>query len=108
MALFLILKPIAYFSGVYVFLYRNYCSSLDYDLMSSIWEKGISSLAGNLNSGRSYLIIAVSRNTNIFQKVSLKKLSIKWLWGKGYYLTFFGRVRMDMIMSGLSPKTIKA
>ena len=69
----------------------------------------ISILAGNLNSGRSYLIIAVSRNTNIFQKVSFKKLSIKWLWGKGYCLTFFGRVRMDMNKkSGLSPKTIKA
>ena len=34
-------------------------SSLDHDLMASIWEKAISILPGNLNSGRSYLIIAV-------------------------------------------------
>ena len=36
-----------------------YCSSLDHDLMASIWVKAISILAGNLNSGRSYLITAV-------------------------------------------------
>ena len=36
------------------FLSRNCWSSSDHDLMASIWEK-----AGNLNSGRSYLITAV-------------------------------------------------
>ena len=36
------------------FLSRNYRSFLDHDLMASIWEKSISILAGNLNSGRSY------------------------------------------------------
>ena len=35
------------------FLSRNYWSSSDYDLMTSIWENTISILAGNLNSGRS-------------------------------------------------------
>ena len=30
------------------------------DLMASIWEKAISILAGNLNSGRSYLITTVN------------------------------------------------
>ena len=41
------------------FLSRNYWSLLDNDLMTNIWEKAISILAGNLNSGRSYLITAV-------------------------------------------------
>ena len=41
------------------FLSRKYWSSLDNDLMASILEKAISILAGNLNSGRSYLIAAV-------------------------------------------------
>ena len=41
------------------FLSKNYWSSLDHDLMASIWEKAISVLAGNLNSGRSYFITAV-------------------------------------------------
>ena len=36
-----------------------YWSSLDHDLMASILEKAISILAGNLNSGRSYLITAL-------------------------------------------------
>ena len=35
---------------------------LDHDLMASIYEKDISILAGNLNSGRSYLITAVNKN----------------------------------------------
>ena len=43
------------------FLSRNYWSSLDHDLMASIWVKAISILAGNLNSGRSYLITAVCK-----------------------------------------------
>ena len=36
---------------------------LDHDLMAtaSIWEKSISILAGNLNSGRSYHIATVKR-----------------------------------------------
>ena len=42
------------------FLSRNYWSSLDHDLMASIWENAISILAGNLNSSPSYLITAVS------------------------------------------------
>ena len=37
-----------------LFLSRIYWSSLDQDLMASIWEKAISILAGNLNSFRSY------------------------------------------------------
>ena len=40
-------------------LSRNYWSSLDHDLMASIWEKVISILAGNLNPVRSYIITAV-------------------------------------------------
>ena len=41
------------------FLSRIYWSLLDHDLMASIWEKAISILAGNLNSGCSNLITAV-------------------------------------------------
>ena len=41
------------------FLSRIYWSSLDHDLMASIGEKASSILAGNLNSGSSYLITAV-------------------------------------------------
>ena len=41
------------------FLSNNYWSSWDHDLMARIWEKAISILSGNLNSGRSYLITAV-------------------------------------------------
>ena len=41
------------------FLSRIYWSFLDHELMTSIWEKAISILAGNLNSRRSYLITAV-------------------------------------------------
>ena len=42
-----------------IFLCRNYWRSLDHDLIASILEKDISILAGNFNSGRSYLITAV-------------------------------------------------
>ena len=48
------------------FLSRNYWSLLDHDLMASIWEKAISILAGNLNSGHSYLITAVRTMHFIF------------------------------------------
>ena len=41
------------------FLSRIYWSSLDHDLVASIFEKAISILAGNLNSRRTYLIKAV-------------------------------------------------
>ena len=62
-SVFLILKPISFLLVFCVhlawFLSRNYWSSLDHDLMASIWEKAISILAENLNSGRSYLITAV-------------------------------------------------
>jgi hypothetical protein len=46
-SVFLILKPISYLFGVLWigFLSRNYWSSLDNDLMVSIWEKAISILA---------------------------------------------------------------
>ena len=44
---------------VFDFLSRNYWSWLDHDPMASIWEKAISILAENLNSGHSYLITAV-------------------------------------------------
>ena len=58
----LIFKPISYLFGIYMacfYLSRNYWSLLDNDLTASIWEKAISILARNLNSGRSYLITAV-------------------------------------------------
>ena len=61
-SVFLILKSISYFFLAFIwlgFLSKNYWSSLDHDLMASIWEKAISISAGNLNSGRSYLITAV-------------------------------------------------
>ena len=57
-SVFLILKPIYYFFGL-VFYLETIGSSLDHDLMASIWEKAISILAGNLNSGHSYIITAV-------------------------------------------------
>ena len=60
------LKPISYFFGIYMacfFLSRIYWSSLDHSLIASIWEKAISILAVNLNSGRSYLITAVGKRT---------------------------------------------
>ena len=50
----------------FCFLSRNYWSSLYHDLMAIIWEKAISILAGNLNSGHSYLITAVIRGLHIF------------------------------------------
>ena len=46
------------------FFPRNYWSLLDHDLMTSIWETAISILAGNLNSGHSYLITAVKVSRN--------------------------------------------
>ena len=42
-------------------LNRIYWSSLDHDLTASIWEKAISILAGNLNSGRIYIITTVPK-----------------------------------------------
>ena len=42
-------------------------------MIASIWEKGISILAGNLNSDRSYLITAV---TGLFPDEILKKMSL--------------------------------
>ena len=58
--------------GLIFFLSRIYWSSLDHDLMASIWEKGISILAGNLNSGRSQLITAVPPGTlGIFGRLAL-------------------------------------
>ena len=62
LSLFLVLKPISYFFGVYMacfFLSRDYWSLSDHDLMASIWEKNILILAENLNSGRSYLITTI-------------------------------------------------
>ena len=52
------------FFGIYIawFLSRTYWSILDHDLTASIWEKAILILAGNLNSGPSYLITAVPGN----------------------------------------------
>ena len=57
---FMNLKPISYFFGIIClgFLSRIYWSSLDHDLMANTWEKAISILMGNLNSGCSYLITA--------------------------------------------------
>ena len=53
-SVFLNLKPISYSFG-----FRIYWRLLDHDLKSSIGEKAISILAGNLNSSRSYLTTAV-------------------------------------------------
>ena len=63
----LIFKPISYLFGIYMacfYLSRNYWSLLDNDLTASIWEKAISILARNLNSGRSYLITTVCESTD--------------------------------------------
>ena len=54
---------ISYTFGIFMdcfFLSRIYWSSLDYDLIARIWETVISFLAGILNSGPSYLTIAVA------------------------------------------------
>ena len=62
---FLNLKPISYFLGIYMacfILSRIYWSFLDHNLMASILEKATSILAENLNSGCSYLITAVLQN----------------------------------------------
>ena len=64
-SVFLSLKPILILLALIwlgFFLSRIYWSSLDHDLMASIWEKDISILAGNLNLGRSYFITAVKAN----------------------------------------------
>ena len=61
-SVFVNLKPISHFFGRLYglgFLSRNYWSWSHPNLMASIWEKVISILAGNLNSGRSYFITAV-------------------------------------------------
>ena len=61
-SVFLILKPISYFLAFMwlgFFLSRSYWSSLDHDLWASTWEKAISIMAWNSNSGRSCLIAAV-------------------------------------------------
>ena len=57
--------------------------------MASIWEKGISIMDGNLNSGRSYLIAAVwsGRTTNLlrsFEWVVWKKCRFRpsWLYSR--------------------------
>ena len=47
-----------YFFGVYVaWFFIQKLLELAHDLMASIWEKEISILGGNLNSGRTYIII---------------------------------------------------
>ena len=53
------LKQISYSFGIYGFLSRIHWSYLNHYLMANIWGKDILILAGNLNSGRSYLITAV-------------------------------------------------
>ena len=55
-SLFLNLKPF------FIFFWRLY----GFVLLSSIWEKATSILAGNLNSGPSYLITAVPRHCKSF------------------------------------------
>ena len=65
---FLNAKPISYFLGIYMACFalsRIYWCFLDHDLMASIWEKAISILAGNLNSGRSYLITTAASKVNL-------------------------------------------
>ena len=56
------------------FFSRIYWSWLDHDRIASIWEKAISILAENLNSGRSYLITAV------FEAEGMFALSFKCFW----------------------------
>ena len=41
--------------------------------MASIWEKAISILAGNLNSGRSYLITTVYSHTGLIYIMYLER-----------------------------------
>ena len=69
-SVFLIVKPISYFWRLYgLVFYLETIRVHDHDLMASIREKAISILAGNLNSGRSYLITAVLiffRCSNLF------------------------------------------
>ena len=65
------------------FLSRNYWIPLDHDLIDSIWEKDNSILAGNLNSGRSYLITAVQEEDYIL--LSLQELNfynVRIVWSK--------------------------
>ena len=57
MSVFLILKPIPFFWPLNGLVF--YLETIGAHLMASIKEKAISILAGNLNSGRSYLITAV-------------------------------------------------
>ena len=73
-SVFLILKPISYFFAALlyglVFYLETIESSLDHNLLATIWEKAILILVGNLNSGHSYLITAV---LTLFFRL--------WLWG---------------------------
>ena len=64
--------------------------------MASVWEKDISILAGNLNSGRSYLTIAVAK---ILGETSEKKIPrLRWISKifvkcvVKYILVMYGRV----------------
>ena len=59
--------------------------------MTNIYEKAISILAGNLNSGRSYLITAVKR---IFTALNVQAVCVPWKfvaanWTKKYDRSMF-------------------
>ena len=77
MSLSLNLKPLFIFM-VFIWLDFFYLetigSELYHDLMTSIWEKAISILAGNLKSGHSYLITAVSKADFYTSKALIFKL----------------------------------
>ena len=96
-SVFLNLKPISYFFGVYMawVLTRNYWSLLYHDLIASIWEKATLILVGNFNSSRNYIITAATsfvRSQNGFhcKHTSLLKNSLLThvLWKDTWYIQY--------------------
>ena len=92
---FLNLKPISFsFFGIYMawFLSRIYWSSLDHDLMASIWGKAISLLARNLNSGRSYCTYYSCKE--VFQSMDMNLFRFK-LWTTNLSVHIFVTTYLD-------------
>ena len=79
--------------------------------MASFWEKAISILAGNLNSGRSYLITAVltahSAARSLHEAImrSEYRLSRPWTTTEGFGAFFRGSLS-DMLKAGLAGHTV--
>ena len=89
-SVFLNLKPISYFFGIYTAWFFIYWSSLDHVLMASIWEKAILILARNLNSGRSYLITAVLPRQFAFDsKKHYSKLEVNYTQSSFPFIQYF-------------------